>query len=117
MYVKTNQHLAGFFKLGGRAVSRASKKKTYITHSTMEYEFVALATAGKKAEWFRNLLLDIELWPQPMPAISLQCNSEATMSRHLTRYIMINLDILLNDMNALDNLFLIALSLCLCKIK
>jgi hypothetical protein len=27
------------------------------------------------------LLLDIKLWPQPMPAISLRCDSEATLSR------------------------------------
>jgi hypothetical protein len=27
------------------------------------------------------MLLDIELWPQPMPAISLRCDSEATLSR------------------------------------
>lgn len=27
------------------------------------------------------MLLDINLWPQPIPAISLHCDSEATMSR------------------------------------
>ena len=69
------------FTLGGGAISWASKKQTCITHSTMEAEFIALAAAGKEAEWLRNLLLDIELWPQPMPAISLHCDSEATMSR------------------------------------
>jgi hypothetical protein len=47
----------------------------------MESEFIALAAAGKEAEWLRNMLLDINLWPQPMPAISLHCDSEATMSR------------------------------------
>ena len=51
----------------------------------MEYEFVALAAAGKEAEWLRNLLLEIELWPQPMPAISLYCDSEATMSRAFSK--------------------------------
>ena len=56
-----------------------------ITHSTMESEFVALAAAGKEAEWLRNLLLDITLWPQPMPAISLRCDSQATMSRALNK--------------------------------
>ncbi|XP_071912380.1 uncharacterized protein [Coffea arabica] len=73
------------FMLGGGAVSWASKKQTVITHSTMEAEFVALAAACKEAEWLRNLLLDIELWPNPMPAISLHCDSEATMSRALNR--------------------------------
>jgi hypothetical protein len=50
------------FTLGGGAVSWASKKQTCISHSTMEFEFIALATAGKEAEWLRNLLLDIKLW-------------------------------------------------------
>ena len=73
------------FVLGGGAVSWASKKQMCITHSTMESEFVALAAAGKEAEWLRNLLLDITLWPQPMPAISLRCDSQATMSRALNK--------------------------------
>ncbi|GJY71483.1 hypothetical protein Tco_0475186 [Tanacetum coccineum] len=34
----------------------ASKKQTCITGSTMESEFVALAAAGKEAEWIRNLI-------------------------------------------------------------
>ncbi|GJX67500.1 zinc finger, CCHC-type containing protein [Tanacetum coccineum] len=38
------------FLLGGGAISWASKKQTCITGSTMESEFVALATAGKEAE-------------------------------------------------------------------
>ena len=68
------------FTLGSRAVSWASKKQTCISHSTMESEFIALAAAGKEVEWLRNLLLNIKLWPQPLPAISLHCDSEATMS-------------------------------------
>ena len=51
----------------------------------MESKFIALAAAGKEAEWLRNLLLDIELWPQPMPSISLHCDSQATMSRALNK--------------------------------
>ena len=47
--------------IAGGAVSWASKKQTCITHSTIENEFIALATAGKEAEWLRNLLFDIEL--------------------------------------------------------
>ncbi|GJU76343.1 hypothetical protein Tco_1273413 [Tanacetum coccineum] len=69
------------FTLGGGAVCWGSKKQTCITHSTMEAEFLALAAAGKEAEWLRNMLLDIELWPQPMPAISLHCDSQSTLSR------------------------------------
>ncbi|GJV29446.1 reverse transcriptase domain-containing protein [Tanacetum coccineum] len=38
------------FLLGGGVISWASKKQTCITGSTMEYEFMALAAAGKEAE-------------------------------------------------------------------
>jgi len=40
-----------------------------------------MAAASKEAEWLRNLLLDIELWSQPMPHLSLHRDSEANMSR------------------------------------
>ncbi|GJS58886.1 hypothetical protein Tco_0653670 [Tanacetum coccineum] len=69
------------FTLGRGTVSWGSKKQTCITHSTMKAEFLALAVVGKEAEWLRNMLLNIELWPQPMPAISLQCDSQSTLSR------------------------------------
>ncbi|GKE52656.1 hypothetical protein Tco_1487812 [Tanacetum coccineum] len=69
------------FTLGGGAVCWGSKKQTCITHSTMEAKFLALAAAGKEAEWLRNMLSDIELWPQPTPTISLHCDSQSTLSR------------------------------------
>ena len=47
----------------------------------MESRFIALAAAGKKAEWLRNILLDIELWPQPVPVISVYYDSEAILGR------------------------------------
>lgn len=81
-----NKSTSGWvFILGGGAVSWASKKQTCITHSTMESEFIALAAAGKEAEWLRNMLLDIKLWPQPMPSISLYCDSQATMSKAFSK--------------------------------
>ena len=51
----------------------------------MKSEFIALTAAGKEAEWLRNLLLDIKLWPQPMSAISLYCDSQTTMSRAFSK--------------------------------
>ncbi|GJT03094.1 zinc finger, CCHC-type containing protein [Tanacetum coccineum] len=54
------------FLLCGGAISWASKKQTCITDSTMEAEFVALATTGKEAEWLRNLIYEILLWPKPI---------------------------------------------------
>ena len=69
------------FTIARGAVSWASKKQTCTTHSTMESEFISLAVAGKEAEWLRNLLFDIMLWPQPMQSLSLYCDSEVTLSR------------------------------------
>ncbi|KAH9666952.1 hypothetical protein KPL70_020856 [Citrus sinensis] len=67
---RDNKSTSGWiFTIAGGAVSWASKKQTCITHSTMESEFIALAAAGKEAEWLRNLLFDVMLWPQPMPSI------------------------------------------------
>ena len=69
------------FTLGGGSIFWQSKKQTCITDSTMASEFVALASCSKEAEWLRNLLLEINLWPKPMPPVSLHCDSEATLSR------------------------------------
>ena len=68
------------FTLGGGAISRVSKKQTCISDSTMATEFVALASSRKEAEWLRNLLLEIPVWPKPMALVSLRCDSQATLS-------------------------------------
>ncbi|GKA74544.1 zinc finger, CCHC-type containing protein [Tanacetum coccineum] len=47
----------------------------------MESEFVALAAAGKEAEWLKNLLLKIPLWLKPMAPISIHCDSAATLAK------------------------------------
>ncbi|GJY71499.1 hypothetical protein Tco_0475202 [Tanacetum coccineum] len=60
--------------------TKASKKQTCITGSTMESEFVALAVAGKEAEWLRNLILEISLWSKPIAPISIRCDSAATLA-------------------------------------
>ncbi|GJT42224.1 zinc finger, CCHC-type containing protein [Tanacetum coccineum] len=69
------------FLLGGGAISWGSKKQTCITGSTMESEFVALAAAGKKVEWLKNLLLEIPLWSKPIAHISIRCDSAATLAK------------------------------------
>nr|GEV74294.1 hypothetical protein [Tanacetum cinerariifolium] len=69
------------FLLGGGSISWASKKQTCITNLTMESEFVALAAAGKEAEWLRNLILKILLWSKPIAPISIRCDSAATFSK------------------------------------
>ncbi|GKE73698.1 hypothetical protein Tco_1535739 [Tanacetum coccineum] len=47
----------------------------------MESEFVALAAAGKEAEWLKNLLLEIPLWSKPITPISIRCDSAATLAK------------------------------------
>ncbi|GJV27571.1 zinc finger, CCHC-type containing protein [Tanacetum coccineum] len=69
------------FLLGSGAISWASKKQACITGSTMEFKFVALAAAGKEAEWLKNLLLEIPLWVKPMAPISIRCDSAATLAK------------------------------------
>ncbi|GJU69628.1 ribonuclease H-like domain-containing protein [Tanacetum coccineum] len=69
------------FLLGGGAISWASKKQTCVTGSTMKSEFVALAAAGKEAEWLKTLLLEIPLWVKPMTPISIRCDSTATLAK------------------------------------
>ncbi|CAM8920281.1 unnamed protein product [Rhodiola kirilowii] len=69
------------FLFWGGAISWASKKQTCITSSTMESEFIALAAAGKEAEWLRNLVHEIPLWPKPVASISIHCDSKATLAK------------------------------------
>jgi hypothetical protein len=69
------------FTLDGAAISWGYKKQTYITHSTMESELVALGAAGKEVEWLINLLIGLPVQASPMPPISLHCDSQATLSR------------------------------------
>nr|GEU83250.1 hypothetical protein [Tanacetum cinerariifolium] len=64
-----------------KAITRASKKQTCITGSTIESEFVALAAAGKEAEWLRNLIYEIPIWLKPITPISIRCDSAPTMAR------------------------------------
>ncbi|GJZ17036.1 zinc finger, CCHC-type containing protein, partial [Tanacetum coccineum] len=64
-----------------QAIQWASKKQTCITGSTIEFEFVALAAAGKEAEWLKNLLLEILLWSKPIAPISIHCDSAVTLEK------------------------------------
>ncbi|GJT46915.1 zinc finger, CCHC-type containing protein [Tanacetum coccineum] len=42
-----------------------------------QIKYASAKAAGKEAEWLRNTLLDKELQPQPMLAISLHCDSQS----------------------------------------
>ncbi|GJT97195.1 hypothetical protein Tco_1092713 [Tanacetum coccineum] len=47
----------------------------------MKSKFVALATAGKEAEWLRNLIIEIPLWSKPIAPRSIICDSAATLAK------------------------------------
>ncbi|GJV76649.1 zinc finger, CCHC-type containing protein [Tanacetum coccineum] len=101
------------FLLGGGAISWAFKKQTFITGSTMESKFMALAAANKEAEWLKNLLLEIPLWSKPIAPITIRCDSVATLakaysqlyngkSRHLgVRHSMIR-DLIMNGVISIE---------------
>ncbi|GJZ08491.1 zinc finger, CCHC-type containing protein [Tanacetum coccineum] len=81
-HVENSSSMSGWvFLLGGGTISWASKKQICITGSTMESEFVALAAAGKEAEWLRNLIHEIPIWPKPIAPVSIQCDSAPTMAK------------------------------------
>ncbi|GJZ17234.1 hypothetical protein Tco_0553357 [Tanacetum coccineum] len=62
-------------------VCLAKDKKGILEGSTIESEFVALAAAGKEAEWLKNLLLEIPLWVKPMAPISIRCDIATTLAK------------------------------------
>nr|GEU55726.1 zinc finger, CCHC-type [Tanacetum cinerariifolium] len=69
------------FLLGGGFISWASKNQTFITGSTMESEFVALAAAGKEVEWLKNLIYKIPIWPKPIALISIHFDSVSILAK------------------------------------
>ena len=62
-------------------MSLKSYKQTCIARSTMESEFIALDKAGEEVEWLRHFLEDIPIWPQPVLAICIHCNSQSAIGR------------------------------------
>ena len=62
-------------------MSWKSSKQMCIARSTMESEFIALDKASEEAEWLHHFLEDIPIWPQPVFAICIHCNSQSTIGR------------------------------------
>ncbi|KAB2610477.1 DNA polymerase zeta catalytic subunit-like [Pyrus ussuriensis x Pyrus communis] len=69
------------FTLGGATISWKSSKQKCIARFTMESEFIALDLAGDEAEWLKHFLEDIPVWPKPVIAICVHCDSMAAQSR------------------------------------
>ena len=79
---KDSKSTSGYlFTLGGGAVSWKSSKQTCIARSTMESKFIALDKAGEEAECLRHFLEDIPIWPQPVPATCIHCDSQSAIGR------------------------------------
>ena len=47
----------------------------------MEFEFIALDKVGEEAEWLYKFLENIPIWPKPVPAICIHCDSQSAIRR------------------------------------
>ncbi|KAJ9567517.1 hypothetical protein OSB04_003483 [Centaurea solstitialis] len=101
------------FMLGGASISWKSSKQTVNTRSTMEAEFVALDKAVEEPEWLKSFLEGIPLWPKPVTAIGIHCDSMAALtraknqiyngkSRHIRRHHNTLKDLLKNGIISID---------------
>ncbi|GJR69606.1 zinc finger, CCHC-type containing protein [Tanacetum coccineum] len=50
-------------------------------HSSTSGWVFLLGGAGNEAEWLRNLVYEIPLWPKPVSTISIRCDSAATLAK------------------------------------
>ena len=69
------------FLLGGGAISWKSCKQTGLTKSTMEVELTTLDTAGSKAEWLRDLLMNLPVVEKLIPAISMNYDNQTVITK------------------------------------
>jgi len=47
----------------------------------MEAELMALDTASTKAEWLRELLMDLPMVEKPIPAILINCDNQTVITK------------------------------------
>src|SRR3989337_2864470 len=69
------------FTLGGGAVFWKSCKQTILTRSTMEAELTSLDTSCIKAEWLRELLMDLPVVDKPVPAVLMNCDNQTVITK------------------------------------
>jgi len=69
------------FNIARRVVSWKSKKQTILAQSTMESEMIELATGSEEASWLRCLLAEILSWENLLPAVLIQCDSIAAITK------------------------------------
>ncbi|GJW21140.1 zinc finger, CCHC-type containing protein [Tanacetum coccineum] len=73
MLLESNNMLGGY--------SDASWINHVEDSSSMGRWFVLLAAAGKEAEWLKNLIHEILIWPKLIASISIRCDSAPTMAK------------------------------------
>ena len=73
------------FILGGGVVSWGIQKRDFVSHSTMEIEFMVLVVIGKEAEWLRDLMMEIPITANSMSTVLIHCDSQATLPRAYNR--------------------------------
>ncbi|GJY10327.1 zinc finger, CCHC-type containing protein [Tanacetum coccineum] len=99
---RDNSSTSGWvFLLGGGAISWASKKKTCITGSTMKYEFVALAAAGKEDECAATLA---KAYSQMYNEKSRHLGVRHNMIRELIINGVISIEFVRSQQNLVDHL-------------
>jgi hypothetical protein len=69
------------FTLGGGVVSWRSCKQTILTKSTMEAKLTTLDTTSAEAEWLRELLSDLPVVENPIPAILINCDNQIVITK------------------------------------
>ena len=80
--MKDTKSTSGYvFTLSGATICWKSSKQTCITRFTRESKFIALDKAGEEAEWLRQFLENIPIWPKPVPAICIHCDSQYAIGR------------------------------------
>ena len=45
------------------------------------YEFIALASAGKKAKWLRDLMFEIPILPMPISLVAIHTDCRTTLAK------------------------------------
>ena len=53
----------------------------------MESEIIALDKAGEEVEWLHHFLEDIPMWPKPMLAICIHCDSQSAIGSNTESYV------------------------------
>ena len=81
------------FSLGSDAICWKSKKQTIIANSTMEAKLIALASAGEKAYWLKDLLYEIPFWENPIPPILFIVIALSQLVKLKTVITTVNLDL------------------------